>query len=53
MKCHNCKIQAEAHRSDVPACCVWYMENVVIGGKSANDCPMHIPVDRGDEDAAR
>lgn len=38
MKCDTCKIIDEVFESKEPTCCVWYMDNVILGGKSAEDC---------------
>jgi len=39
MKCDNCLVVEQMSKSDVPACCAWYLENVVCGDKSVDDCP--------------
>lgn len=44
-KCDTCKVQMEINDSDVPACCKWPMDNVVIGGKNLDDCDMYEPVE--------
>lgn len=38
MKCDTCKIQEDINKSEEPACCVWFMENVVCGNKTPEDC---------------
>lgn len=38
MKCEKCKIMNELYESKEPACCAWYMDNVVLGNKSVEDC---------------
>ena len=44
-KCDTCKIQMDINNSDVPACCKWLMDNVVIGNKSIDDCTEYEPVE--------
>lgn len=41
MKCDTCKVKKYTTESKEPACCVWYMENVVCGDKSVEDCPVY------------
>ena len=41
-KCETCKIYKKARREN--GCCIWYMDNVVCGDKSAKDCPEYIDV---------
>lgn len=43
-KCDTCKVEESIVNSNIPACCKWYMENVVIGGRSEDDCTMYEPV---------
>ncbi len=38
MKCDNCKVQTRVNGSKEPACCKWFMDNIVIGDKSVEDC---------------
>lgn len=38
MKCDTCKIMKESCESKEPACCAWYMDNVVLCNKSVEDC---------------
>ena len=40
-KCNTCKISKEIEKSTEPACCVWYMDNVVLGDKNINDCEIY------------
>lgn len=40
MKCDTCKVQRYIAESKELACCAWYMENVVCGDKSVEDCPV-------------
>ena len=47
MKCEKCKVQMRVNESDEPACCKWFMDNVVIGGKSVEDCDVYEPIDDG------
>ena len=37
-KCNTCKVGKEIEKSTEPACCIWYMDNVVLGDKNVNDC---------------
>lgn len=45
-KCNTCKIRKEIEKSTEPACCIWYMDNVVLGDKSVNDCEIYQEEDR-------
>lgn len=47
MKCEKCKVQMRVNESDEPACCKWFMDNVVIGGKSVEACDVYEPIDDG------
>ena len=38
MKCDSCKIMEEINKSEEPACWRWFMDNVVCGDKSVDDC---------------
>ena len=40
MKCNTCKIYKEMPDG---ACCIWYMDNVVCGDKTSEDCTEYIP----------
>ena len=40
-KCDTCKIRKEIEKSTEPACCIWYMDNVVLGDKNVNDCEIY------------
>ena len=40
-KCDTCKIRKEIEKSTEPACCIWYMDNVVLGYKNVNDCEIY------------
>lgn len=42
-KCDTCKVEDEVRKSHEPACCKWYMDNVVIGDKSVEDCTEYEP----------
>ena len=37
--CKTCKIRKKAIKEG--GCCVWYMDNVVIAGKSVKECPKY------------
>ena len=39
-KCGTCKI---AHEMPDMACCAWYMDNVVCGDKTTEECTEYIP----------
>lgn len=43
MKCNTCKIDKEM---PIGACCVWYMDNVVCGDKTTEDCTEYIPCEK-------
>ena len=43
MKCKNCKLYNEMPES---ACCAWYLDNVVFGDKTLEDCSIYIPCDK-------
>ena len=38
MKCETCEVMKRIKASNKPACCVWYIDNVVCGDKSVEDC---------------
>ena len=40
-KCDTCKIRKEIEKSTEPACCKWYMDNVVFGDKNVSDCEIY------------
>ena len=44
-KCNSCKIEMDVRNSDTPACCAWFLENVVVNGKDVKDCPVYEPVE--------
>ena len=41
MKCGTCKVMEELNKSEEPACCSWFMGNVVCGNKSVDDCDVY------------
>ena len=43
MKCKTCEVMKRIEASNEPACCVWYMKNVVCGDKSVEDCTAYEP----------
>lgn len=43
MKCETCEIMKLIEASNEPACCIWYMDNVVCGDKSVEDCTAYQP----------
>ena len=40
-KCDTCFVTANVAKSKEPAACKWFIDNVVCGNKSVNDCPMY------------
>lgn len=38
MKCETCEVMKRIKASNEPACCVWYIDNVICGDKSVEDC---------------
>lgn len=38
-RCSTCKIYSEVMASEEPSCCSWYMDNVICGDKTPDDCP--------------
>ena len=43
MKCETCKI---AHEMPDMVCCAWFMDNVVLGDKTSEDCTEYVPCDK-------
>lgn len=43
--CNTCKTELSIRESNEPACCAWYLENVVIYGIPATSCSEYRPVD--------
>ena len=41
--CKTCKVNRRIEQSKTPACCKWYLENIVILGKSVKDCTDYKP----------
>ena len=41
-KCDTCKVTKVIRESKEPSCCAWYMDNVVCGDKTINDCEEYI-----------
>lgn len=39
--CDTCTVTRDIQNSDVPACCAWYLENVVVLGRSVDECPVY------------
>ena len=37
-KCKTCEIYKMAQSQSSLACCIWYMDNVVLGNKKVEDC---------------
>ena len=44
MKCETCEMMKRIEASNEPACCIWYMDNVVCGDKSVEDCTVYQPL---------
>lgn len=44
--CKTCEVEMAAKNSNAPARCKWYIDNVVIAGKSVKDCPIYKPTDK-------
>ena len=47
MKCETCEVMKRIKASNKPACCVWYIDNVVCGDKSVEDCDACEPTKGG------
>lgn len=43
-RCKTCAISKRVAESKEPACCAWYLENVVILGKSTKECTDYEPI---------
>lgn len=43
--CDTCKVEESIRKSREPACCAWYLENVVIAGSSVDRCSKYEPID--------
>ena len=41
MKCDTCQVHKRVMESEEPACCTWLLDNVVLGDKSVEDCPVY------------
>lgn len=37
-KCKNCKVFHAVLYEATPSCCAWYLDNVVCGDKTVDDC---------------
>lgn len=44
MRCATCQVYADATEFDEPCVCIWFMDNVVCGNKSVDDCPVYEPL---------
>jgi hypothetical protein len=44
IRCATCQVHRDATKSAEPACCVWFMDNVICGNKTADDCPVYEPM---------
>lgn len=38
-RCKTCDVERRVRESTEPACCVWFLENVVIKGDTVRNCP--------------
>ena len=38
-KCMKCPVYQKMLESNEPACCAWYIDNIVFGVKTVDDCP--------------
>lgn len=45
-RCKSCKIYQTLPEF---ACCAWFMDNVVIGDKSVEDCPFFEEADKNED----
>ena len=43
-KCLTCKVNKRILKSKAPACCKWYMDNVVLAGVPVRCCPDYEPI---------
>ena len=46
MKCDKCEVTAKVNKSKEPSCCKWYMDHVVCGNESQENCPVYRPAKR-------
>lgn len=44
-RCETCQVYADALKSNEPACCKWFIDNVVCGDKSVKSCPNYKPAE--------
>lgn len=44
-RCDTCKVEESIRKSNEPACCAWYLDNVFIGGLSISQCPVYEPIE--------
>lgn len=42
-KCKTCEIYKELKECSADACCIWFMDNVVLGDKTIEDCTEYKP----------
>ena len=40
--CATCKVTKVIRESKETSCCAWYMDNVICGDKTINDCEEYI-----------
>ena len=45
-KCKTCKIYKELKECSADAYCIWFMDNVVLGDKTIEDCASYKPCDK-------
>lgn len=49
-KCDTCRTFHDVNSSAEPACCKWFMDNVVILGKPVDDCTEYVPMQEKPDD---
>ena len=47
-KCKKCLINKQMIENKEPSCCAWYIDNVVLGVKTVDDCDVYINIDNND-----
>ena len=48
-KCKTCKIFAQMKKSNEPCCCIWFMDNILLGDKTIDDCTEYIDINSNEE----
>lgn len=44
-RCDVCRVKESVEKSNEPACCAWYLENVVVGNKTVDNCTAFEPAE--------